>query len=41
MSFSKKERMSGMAWRICANRSMPNPKAKPDHRPASMPFARP
>ena len=31
MSFSRKERMSGMAWRICANRSIPNPKASRPH----------
>jgi len=30
MSFSMKERMSGISWRIWANRSIPKPKAKPD-----------
>jgi len=32
MSFSRKERMSGMAWRICASRSDAEPegKARPD-----------
>ena len=39
MSFSRKERMSGMAWRICASRSIPNPKAKPDQTSASIPTA--
>ena len=39
MSFSMKERMSGMAWRIWASRSMPKPKAKPDHSSGSMPTA--
>ena len=31
MSFSIKARMSAISWRICAQRSIPNPKAKPDH----------
>ncbi len=30
-SFSIRKRMSGIWWRICAQRSMPNPKANPLH----------
>ncbi len=37
MSFSMRARMSAIWWRICAHRSMPNPKANPVHSSASIP----
>ena len=37
MSFSMRARMSAISWRIWAQRSMPKPKAKPDHTSGSMP----